>query len=151
MCSALLKYCSSFLFVFLLTTTAHAVDYSGPYSTELTGANLLEKTSSKVFFVVFYAPWCGTKCIHMQNTWRELGPRFQHVKGAALGHMDCTLNHETCKKLEIQAYPTLALVYSGAVQKHYLGPRDPEAMEAFVLHMAGQYTAATGGEAAHAW
>merc|ERR1712194_399837 len=56
-------------------------------------ANLCEshfpdKGSEKVWFIKFYAPWCG-HCQSMKQDWSDLAKEFKDDKEIGIGGVDC--------------------------------------------------------------
>jgi protein disulfide-isomerase A6 len=68
-----------------------------------------------IWFVKFYAPWCG-HCKSMEPTWADLA---KDMKGRVrIGRVDCTQETVTANKFSIKGFPTLKLFA--------LGPKTPE-------------------------
>jgi thioredoxin domain-containing protein 5 len=82
-----------------------------------------EKTNQGIWFVKFYAPWCG-HCKRLAPTWNKLaGYSSNHWNVAK---MDCTneLNKNICEKYNVKGYPTLKLFINGKHEDDYRGTRE---------------------------
>jgi len=97
---------------------------------ELTSQNFestIQANPSKVFFVKFFAPWCG-HCKRLAPTWSELAkdldesslPHFQNVQ---LANVNCDETSDICRKYSIRGYPTLKLFVGGKPLTEYYGYR----------------------------
>jgi thioredoxin domain-containing protein 5 len=97
----------------------------------LTEATFDHQTSSGVWFVKFYAPWCG-HCKKLAPTIDELseadGLAEQDVHVAKV---DCTTERSVCERFSVGSYPTLKVVAAGK-SYDYNGRRDVPAMVAFL-------------------
>jgi len=98
----------------------------------LTDATFAQSIEKGVWFVKFYAPWCG-HCKRMAGTWDELavaaakdGNKFHVAK------VDCTVEKETGSKQNVAGYPTLKLFKDGKMVEEYSGARTLEAFQEFV-------------------
>lgn len=84
----------------------------------LSDDNFDEMTKTGIWFVKFYAPWCGySKGIASQ--WKELG----RVSGNTIniGEVDCSVNPVTAKRFNVEKYPTLYLFGEGLEPVSYSG------------------------------
>ena len=82
-----------------------------------------EKISEGVWFIKFYAPWCG-HCKRLAPTWEELS---EHASGHwNVAKMDCTdeKNQLVCEKYGVRGYPTLKLFINGEHEDDYRGTRE---------------------------
>jgi len=97
----------------------------------LTSDNFDAKTSEGVWFVKFYAPWCG-HCKRLAPAWSEYATT---VKSKGLGYnvakVDCTVQRDVCQKYAIRGYPTLKLLKGGEAFD-YNGARDESSFLKFV-------------------
>jgi len=73
---------------------------------ELTSAIFDKEALSGLWFVEFFAPWCG-HCKHLAPIWDALGAE---VKGKVnVGKVDCTAHSDICDRYEVAGYPSLKL------------------------------------------
>jgi len=97
----------------------------------LTNENFEALTSDGVWFVKFYAPWCG-HCKNMAPTWSKYATT---VKGRSLPYkvakVDCTVQRDICQKFGIRGYPTLKLLKGGDAYD-YNGSREESSFLKFV-------------------
>ncbi|GMF28136.1 unnamed protein product [Phytophthora lilii] len=95
-----------------------------------TWATFDHQTSAGVWFVKFYAPWCG-HCKKLAPTIDEMseadGLAEQDVHVAKV---DCTTERSICERFSVGSYPTLKVV-TGGKSYDYNGRRDVPAMVAF--------------------
>ncbi len=89
---------------------------------ELTGDNFKSKTHKGVWFVKFYAPWCGF-CKKIKPIWEELALGVESDPDYNVAHIDCTEHKEKCNEFDVKGYPTLKLLKDGKVVD-YDGPRE---------------------------
>jgi protein disulfide-isomerase-like protein len=71
----------------------------------LTESDFQTKTASGLWFVKFFAPWCG-HCKALAPTWEDLAKKTKNVN---IAHVDCTTQQELCKAFKVMGYPTLKL------------------------------------------
>ncbi|CAD2104682.1 protein disulfide-isomerase A6 [Plasmodium vinckei petteri] len=75
------------------------------------------KDDDNVWFVFFYAPWCGhSKPIHPM--FDELAKKTSHLKNARIAKIDATVEHRTAQTYEIKHYPSFRLFPSGNKKPH---------------------------------
>lgn len=80
--------------------------YGGTNVVELSDANFHKRVSDSddMWFVEFYAPWCG-HCKALKPAWTGLATS---LKGKVkVGAVDCTANQQTCSEFGVQGFPTL--------------------------------------------
>lgn len=90
--------------------------------------------AEKVWFVLFYAPWCGhcrvlePKYIAMATELREEEP------GIGVGAVDCNQvpNQQLCYKQKVHGYPSLKALVMGK-EKPYNGKKTHGAMKEWIL------------------
>eukprot|EP00123_Amoebidium_parasiticum_P010799 comp20331_c0_seq1/m.25594 comp20331_c0_seq1/g.25594 ORF comp20331_c0_seq1/g.25594 comp20331_c0_seq1/m.25594 type:complete len:552 (-) comp20331_c0_seq1:375-2030(-) len=84
--------------------------------------------------VMFYAPWCG-HCKKLHPTFSETALLLakEHKMENVLGHVDCTVNADSCNKYNIRGYPTVLLFRKGVEPLKYQNPRTVAAITQFVL------------------
>ncbi|SJK86644.1 protein disulfide-isomerase A6 [Babesia microti strain RI] len=102
--------------------------------TDVTFNQRLLKDIDSVWFVMFYAPWCG-HCKALKPTWDSLASKLGNKVKVA--KVDCTTETNIAQQLKIQGYPTLILFESGTKNitsgKHYQGQRTLAELESFAL------------------
>jgi len=104
----------------------------------LNTANFYEKVASGVWFVEFYAPWCG-HCKALTPTWDKLATE---VKGKFnIAKVDATEEKDLATSFGIRGFPTLKLITAGK-QYEYKG-QGQRTIEDFKKFLEGGYTAVT--------
>merc|ERR1712137_761586 len=95
----------------------------------LTESDFDTRTASGVWFIKFYAPWCG-HCKRLAPTWDSLA----EVANFNVGKVDCTENGALCQRFEVRGYPTLLLFKegTGSAAIKYSGARDLPAFTSWV-------------------
>ncbi|KAL5014742.1 hypothetical protein ScPMuIL_009012 [Solemya velum] len=88
-----------------------------------------EKTANGLFFIKFFAPWCG-HCKRLAPIWDELGKKMAD-KEVSIAKVDCTKHNDLCKKFEVRGYPTLIMVKNGVKMDDYRGGRDINSLSIF--------------------
>ena len=91
-----------------------------------------------VFFVKFYAPWCG-HCRAMAATWSELAAELDGT-GVVIADLDATQNPATTDRFiaHVKGFPTLLLFRDKKVFKH-AGARDANFAAIDLLRCAGEH------------
>jgi len=105
----------------------------------LTADNFADSIKDGVWFVKFFAPWCG-HCKKLAPTWDELSDKSTDVK---IAHVDCTQHQAVCQDHGVRGYPTLLLFKNGGEGEKYQGQRD---LSAFTSWLAKQTGAAAPAE-----
>ncbi|GFH17264.1 uncharacterized protein HaLaN_13857 [Haematococcus lacustris] len=85
---------------------ADAAFYSGTDVVTLTESNFADQVvgSKDLWFVEFYAPWCG-HCKNLKPTWIEAAAE---LKGKVkFGAVDCTVHQGVCGQYDVKGYPTI--------------------------------------------
>lgn len=98
----------------------------------LTESNFDRETADGVWFVKFYAPWCG----HCQR----LAPVLDALAvdtavtdaGVHVAKVDCTAERSICERFSVQSYPTLKVV-TGGRSFDYAGSREQSALAAWAI------------------
>jgi protein disulfide-isomerase A6 len=96
---------------------------------------LVMEDEKNIWFIKFYAPWCG-HCKNMEPTWEELA---KDLKGRVkIARVDCTQETVTANKFGIQGFPTLKLFPPGpkSVEEavpYESGGRDASSLNNFVM------------------
>jgi len=105
----------------------------------LTESNFNEKTTSGVWLVEFFAPWCG-HCKSLAPVWEKLA---SEVKGDIhVGNVDCTVQKALCPKFGVKGYPTIKLLRDGK----YFDYASARNIEAFTAFAREGYKSAEGKE-----
>ncbi|CAI2175982.1 2280_t:CDS:10 [Funneliformis geosporum] len=94
----------------------------------LTAKNFDQLTSSGIWFVKFFAPWCG-HCQKLAPIWEELGHELQYKVN--VGKVDCTVDSGLCGRFKVQGYPTLKLLQNPDDIIEYKGPRQLNSLRDF--------------------
>uniref|UniRef100_A0AAV1U5J3 Thioredoxin domain-containing protein n=1 Tax=Peronospora matthiolae TaxID=2874970 RepID=A0AAV1U5J3_9STRA len=99
----------------------------------LTEATFDHETSTGVWFIKFYAPWCShckqlAPTIDALSTAKELRDTDVHV-----ANVDCTTERSVCERFSVGSYPTLKVVAHGK-SYDYNGRRDVPTMATFATH-----------------
>lgn len=101
---------------------------------ELTEANFdsaLEDPANSLWFLKFYAPWCG-HCKKLEPILDKAAPK---TKGKmAIGKIDCTKHKDLCKKHKVKGFPTLKF-YRDDYYGDYTGDRDEKSLVSFATKM----------------
>jgi len=110
------------------------VDYEGDVAM-LNDFNFEHNIGKGVWFVKFYAPWCG-HCKSMAPTWSEYAT---NVKGEYnIAKVDCTVDTESCSQFGVTGYPTLKLFVDGTVYDFTGTERNLAEFEKFYETRAGK-------------
>lgn len=89
--------------------------------------NALVADSDDVWFVEFFAPWCG----HCKNLAPEWESAATTLKGTVkLGAVDATVNTDLAQKYGVKGYPTIKVIHRGKVTD-YQGPREAGGIVAY--------------------
>lgn len=84
-----------------------------------------------LWFVEFYAPWCG-HCKALKPAWVELAASLEDK--VKVGAIDCTVNKATCDEFQVPGFPTIKFFGSNKNSPEvYEGPRDSGSLSAFAL------------------
>lgn len=86
-------------------------------------------SSDDMWFVEFYAPWCG-HCQALKPIWIDLADNLDgKVK---VGAVDCTNNEQTCREFGVQGYPTIKFFGANKDRPEaYQGERDLGSLNAY--------------------
>ena len=93
-------------------------------------SKLVEKDKTSIWFIKFYAPWCG-HCKRLAPTWESL-PNEINKSNLNIGKIDCTKNPNACGNYGVRGYPTLKLFVSGKHKSDFKGKREVEEFEKFI-------------------
>lgn len=121
--------------VFLLLC-AHAYDPLSTMVVQLQEHNFdkLVFSGDGVWFVKFYAPWCG-HCKKLQPIWEELAEEAdKDHPSIKYGAVDCTTSSKICTKHDVTGYPHLLLFDSATGRsKKYSNSRNKNEISKFAL------------------
>uniref|UniRef100_A0A0N5C8B5 Thioredoxin domain-containing protein n=1 Tax=Strongyloides papillosus TaxID=174720 RepID=A0A0N5C8B5_STREA len=96
----------------------------------------LDVKNEGMWFVAFYAPWCG-HCKRLMPNWEHLAHAVADKEiNVRIGKIDCTRFSNVGNTLKIQGYPTI-IFFKNGVEIHYEGERTNEKMLDFVLKSSG--------------
>lgn len=112
---------TSTLFVAAMLAMAGISAVHGAEVEVLTDENFDEKVKSGVWFIKFFAPWCG-HCKRMANDWKKLAEVSNGLYHVA--EVDCTVNTKTANKFGIRGFPTIKLLEGEFAPVEYRGGRD---------------------------
>lgn len=119
------------MFAAVLTASTASDQFGSSHVADL-GKNFSEKVGDgKLYFVKFYAPWCG-HCKRLAPAWGELGQSFENDSDVVIAHVDCTKAKAVCTEAKIGGYPTLKLFYDGEEIEAYRGGRDLSALREYI-------------------
>ncbi|KAK6167382.1 hypothetical protein SNE40_021422 [Patella caerulea] len=93
-----------------------------------------EAVSSKRYFIMFYAPWCG-HCKRLGPTWNELAELYNDLQDSpvVIAKVDCTEETPLCAQQDITGYPTLKYFYDSPTDYiRYKGNRDLSSFKSFL-------------------
>jgi len=97
----------------------------------LSSDNFDAQTSEGVWFVKFYAPWCG-HCKNLAPAWSRYASTVKERQlPYKVAKVDCTIQKDICQKFAIRGYPTLKLLKGGDAFD-YNGGRDENSFLKFV-------------------
>lgn len=88
-------------------------------------------TSNKMYFIKFFAPWCG-HCKRLAPTWAALAEIYKGHVDIEIATVDCTVYKDVCTKNEVKGYPTLKLFFRGKEIETYKGPRSEDNLKKFM-------------------
>lgn len=105
--------------------------YSGTSVVTLDDSNFHSQVvdSDEMWFVEFYAPWCG-HCKSLAPVWKDLASSLDgKVK---VGAVDCTANQQTCSEFSVGGFPTIKFFGSNKERPaDYEGGRDLGSLSAY--------------------
>lgn len=89
--------------------------------------------AEKVWFLLFYAPWCG-HCQTLEPKYVTIAKELKEEKGIGIGAVDCNeiANQELCKKYGVRGYPVMKAMVGGK-PKPYHGMREIIQMKEWIL------------------
>eukprot|EP00277_Geminigera_cryophila_P011408 CAMPEP_0179452280 /NCGR_PEP_ID=MMETSP0799-20121207/36177_1 /TAXON_ID=46947 /ORGANISM="Geminigera cryophila, Strain CCMP2564" /LENGTH=238 /DNA_ID=CAMNT_0021248067 /DNA_START=971 /DNA_END=1688 /DNA_ORIENTATION=+ len=116
----------------LFVTAVVSVSLAAPPSdvVVLDTDNFDRMTKEGVWFIKFYAPWCG-HCKRMAPIWEQLAKRLLET-GIRVGKVDADGETEIGERFTIQHYPTLK-IFEGGKATDYKGGTDMDSMHKFAL------------------
>lgn len=87
-------------------------DFLSPPVLSLTFATfydlVFEKSTSEIWVVDFYAPWCGP-CQQLAPQFRKMSKLLSDVAGVRVARVDCTMHSKVCDSEGVHSYPTIRL------------------------------------------
>jgi thioredoxin domain-containing protein 5 len=116
----------------------------GPTNIVVLGDDYADKTKEGLWFVKFYAPWCG-HCKRLAPTWEELATKYNKVSNGNVAKVDCTVHSEVCKGQGVRGYPTLKFFKDGE-EVAYAGGRDMASFDKFLGEQGVEAKAAAAGK-----
>ncbi|KAK2720955.1 thioredoxin domain-containing protein 5-like [Artemia franciscana] len=104
---------------------------------ELNSENFNAKTAEGMFFIKFFAPWCG-HCQSLAPTWEQLGKSLEHENRITIAKVDCTQSKSLCQEHSVKGYPTLLWFKDGKMVEKYQGSRSLDSLKEYVTKMAAK-------------
>lgn len=124
----------------LLGVEASKKKCPGHFGSKTGVANLCEThfpdaKSEKIWFIKFYAPWCG-HCNSMKPAWESLGKDFKDDPMVSIGAVDCDSdqNKGLCGKYGVKGFPTIKAIISGK-PKDFQGAREAAPMKQWITSL----------------
>jgi protein disulfide-isomerase-like protein len=109
---------------------------------KLTKFNFDSNIKKGTWFVKFYAPWC-THCQRLAPIWEKLGDHAATKSWPVkVAEVDCTQSRDVCEKVQVKAFPTLALITNGVLKGRYEGEASVARFEEW---LNGQHVLQAGG------
>eukprot|EP01104_Vermistella_antarctica_P011033 TRINITY_DN301_c0_g1_i1.p1 TRINITY_DN301_c0_g1~~TRINITY_DN301_c0_g1_i1.p1 ORF type:complete len:3098 (+),score=985.10 TRINITY_DN301_c0_g1_i1:119-9412(+) len=105
---------------------------------ELTDGNIDEQLKEGVWFVEFFAPWCG-HCKSLAPIWETAAKTVKHNADVHYAKVDCTVNKNTCNRFDVGGYPTLRLVENAKNAKKVYPFKGGRRLESLLLYSGGGY------------
>jgi len=88
---------------------------------KLTKFNFDSNVQRGTWFVKFYAPWC-THCQKLAPIWEKLAEKaISDDLPVKIAEVDCTVSKDVCEKVNVKAFPMLALFNQGHIKNKYQG------------------------------
>ena len=88
--------------------------------------------SNDLWFVEFYAPWCG-HCKKLAPEWAQAASSLKNQ--VKLGKVDATVEKRLASKYGINSYPTIKIFYPGKTDpEDFNGPRDASSITRIALN-----------------
>ncbi|KAF9158813.1 hypothetical protein DFQ26_007205 [Actinomortierella ambigua] len=81
------------------------------------------------WLVEYYAPWCG-HCKNLAPIYEQVAQELKDKVNVA--KVDCTVNQEICRKIDVRGYPTIRLHQFGE-SSEYMGMRSKEAISNYAI------------------
>lgn len=83
---------------------------------------VLNSSTEELWFVKFYAPWCG-HCRHLYPEILKVSEHFKDNKRVKVAKVDCSIEAKTCKEQKVSGYPTMRIFSRGKFVRQYKRPR----------------------------
>lgn len=85
-------------------------EYTNNNNTEVTSSDELEPRPNEVYFVKFYAPWCG-HCQDLEPKWNNVKEKLhkQRINGKSVQilSVNCDEHPDLGKQYNVEGYPTI--------------------------------------------
>eukprot|EP00742_Colponemidia_sp_Colp-10_P006995 GILJ01007508.1.p1 GENE.GILJ01007508.1~~GILJ01007508.1.p1 ORF type:complete len:436 (-),score=77.76 GILJ01007508.1:1622-2929(-) len=121
-----------FVLVSVCLLAASGADDTSNAVVTLTDENFASRTSSGLWIVDFYAPWCG-HCKRLEPIFEEAA---KANSGLQFGKVDATEHKTAAGRFNVKGYPTLKFMRDG-VAKDYLAGRKLEDFNSFIARVTG--------------
>ncbi|KAL7011114.1 hypothetical protein ACKWTF_014093 [Chironomus riparius] len=98
------------------------------------GDRFLDVRSEGMWFVKFYAPYCGF-CKKLEPVWNLVAQTLYNTN-IRVGKVDCTRFKSVCQSFDVQGYPTVIFV-RGHNEYVFNGERSKDELVHFAMRMSG--------------
>ena len=99
---------------------------------ELNYDNFKENTKNGMWFLEFYAPWCG-HCKKFAPIYKNIS-ELNELKSIHFGAIDATKEKELAKEFGVSRFPTIKF-YENGIEYEYSGKRDIDSFKEYGLNM----------------
>ncbi|TFK35040.1 protein disulfide isomerase [Crucibulum laeve] len=116
----------------LITSFALAAAALPVHSTELTPENFKETTTTGLWFIEHFSPYCG-HCRRFAPTWEKLVEESEvETPTVKLAQVNCAVHGDLCDENGIKGYPTLLMFEDGKIVDQYKGNREMDDLKVFI-------------------
>ncbi|CAO1300067.1 unnamed protein product [Diamesa hyperborea] len=122
------------IFIKILLTLSCLVYLTGASRVLELSDRFLDVRQEGMWFVKFYAPWCGY-CKKIEPVWNHVAQSLFNTN-IRVGKVDCTRFKAVCSAFNVQGYPTIIFV-RGNNEYTYNGDRTKDELVHFVMRMSG--------------